>query len=165
MNQSFKPTKFTIIVGAAVLTAGFAIFNNFKPVPTEMDQSILPISDAVVRVVGSGQHVLSVFEAPECAYCDQLAPGLASLQNVTLRRYVLPGQSESSRKTAIATVCAAQPGIAAADCAAGAATVDRNLALARGLGIPATPALIFANGDVHIGALKVDQLEAKVYKR
>lgn len=165
MNQSYKPSKFIILAGAVALTAGFAIFSNMKSAPTEMDQSILPVRDAVVNVVGNGKHVLSVFENPECTYCEQLAPELASLKNITLRRYVLPGNSESSRKIAIATVCAAQPSGAAEDCAAGATIIDRNLALARGLGIPSTPTLIFADGGVHIGALKIGQLEARVYKQ
>lgn len=147
------------VAGAGVILAGFLMWNP-KTVPTRIDPVVLPVKDSVVRVSGTGQSALSVFESPDCGFCVKLAPRLAVLKNVTLRRYVLPGHSVVSRKAAIASVCESQPGGPLADdCAVGAAIIDRNLALARSLGIPSTPAIIFGNGDVHIGLIETHQLE------
>lgn len=151
--------------GAGVILSGFLMWNP-KTVPARIDPVVLPVKDAVVRVSGTGQRALSVFESPDCSFCVKLAPKLAVLENVTLRRYVLPGHSAASRKAAIASVCEAQPGGPLSDdCAVGAAIIDRNLALARSLGIPSTPAIIFANGDVHIGLIEMELLELGVAKR
>ena len=94
----------------------------------------LPVQDVAVRVTGKGERALSVFEHPECSFCIKLAPRLAALKDLTLRRYVPPGHSVTSRKAATASVYKAQSGGPLAyDCAVGAAVIDINLALARSL--------------------------------
>ena len=121
--------------------------------PVALDQ--LPLTDAIKTVRGKGERRLAVFSDPNCPYCRQLEPELASLDNVTVYTFLVPFQGETKP---IAVWCAADreqawehlmlqgdetllsPG----------ATCDhpiaRNLELARRLGVEGTPTLVWADG-------------------
>jgi thiol:disulfide interchange protein DsbC len=61
--------------------------------PVRFDQ--LPLSDAIKTVRGNGQRKVAVFSDPNCPYCKQLEPELASLDNVTLYTFLVPFQGEA----------------------------------------------------------------------
>ena len=121
--------------------------------PVRFDQ--LPLADAIKTVRGSGQRKVAVFSDPNCPYCKQLEPELASLDNVTVYTFLVPFQGEAKP---IAVWCAADRAVAwqrlmrQGDDSllnTGAACdhpINRNLALARQLGVQGTPTLIWADG-------------------
>ncbi|MBP8267611.1 MAG: DsbC family protein, partial [Zoogloea sp.] len=56
--------------------------------PVAFDQ--LPLADAIKTVRGKGERRLAVFSDPNCPYCQQLEPELASLDNVTVYTFLVP---------------------------------------------------------------------------
>ena len=119
--------------------------------PIAFDQ--LPLADAIKTVRGKGERRLAVFSDPNCPYCQQLEPELASLDNVTVYTFLVPFQGEAKP---IAVWCAAdreqawerlmlQGDETLLDTGA---TCDhpiaRNLDLARLLGVQGTPTLVWA---------------------
>ncbi len=137
--------------------------------PVSIDQ--LPLVDAIKTVRGNGQRTLAVFSDPNCIYCKQLEPELASLDNVTAYTFLLPFQGEARP---IAIWCAAdrerawrqwmlqadssplQPN---AHCEH---PIARNLDLARRLGVQGTPTLFWADGTRTGGYVGRSVLEAKL---
>ncbi len=121
--------------------------------PVRFDQ--LPFADAIKTVHGAGQRKVTVFSDPDCPYCKQLEPELASLDNVTVYTFLVPFQGEA---TPISVWCAADRTLAWQHLMlqgedsllnTGAACdhpINRNLALARQLGVQGTPTLIWADG-------------------
>ncbi len=121
--------------------------------PVPFDQ--LPLADAIRTVRGTGERRLAVFSDPNCPYCRQLEPELASLDNVTVYTFLVPFQGEAKP---IAVWCAADREQAWQRLMldgdetllnSGAACdhpIGRNLALARQLGVHGTPTLIWADG-------------------
>lgn len=121
--------------------------------PVPFDQ--LPLADAIRTVRGTGERRFAVFSDPNCPYCRQLEPEIASLDNVTVYTFLVPFQGEAKP---IAVWCAADreqawqrlmldgdetllsPGAACDH------PIARNLALARQLGVQGTPTLIWADG-------------------
>ena len=121
--------------------------------PVAFDQ--LPLADAIKTVRGKGERRLAVFSDPNCPYCQQLEPELASLDNVTVYTFLVPFQREAKP---IAVWCAADRKQAWQRLMldgdetllnSGAACdhpIGRNLALARQLGVQGTPTLVWADG-------------------
>ena len=129
--------------------------------PIAFDQ--LPLADAIKRVRGKGERRLAVFSDPNCPYCQQLEPELASLDNVTVYTFLVPFQG---RARPVSIWCAADREKAwhqfmlqgdtsllrpAGDPAAPRAPecdnpLDRNLALAQRLAVQGTPTLVWADG-------------------
>lgn len=137
--------------------------------PVAFDQ--LPLADAIKTVRGKGERRLAVFSDPNCSYCQQLEPELASLDNVTVYTFLVPFQGETKP---IAVWCAADreqawerlmlqgdetllsPG----------ATCDhpiaRNLELARRLSVQGTPTLVWADGTRTEGFVGRTVLKARL---
>lgn len=136
--------------------------------PVPVDQ--LPLADAIKTVRGNGQRKLAVFSDPNCVYCKQLEPELASLDNVTIYTFLVPFQGEARP---VAIWCAAdrerawrqwmlqadaslmQPG---AQCEH---PIARNLELARRLRVQGTPTMIWADGSRTDGYVGRSALEAR----
>ncbi len=122
--------------------------------PVRFDQ--LPLSDAIKTVRGNGQRKVAVFSDPNCSYCKQLEPELASLDSTTIYTFLLPFQGEAKP---IAIWCAADRAeawqrlmlhgddSALKTDAACDHPIARNLALAHQLGVQGTPTLIWADGS------------------
>lgn len=137
------------------------------PVPFEQ----LPLIDAIKTVRGNGERRLAVFSDPNCPFCRQLEPELASLDNVTVYTFLVPFQGEAKP---IAVWCAADRGQAwqhlmldgdESLLSTGTACdhpVGRNLALARQLGVQGTPTLIWADGTRTEGFVGRAVLEAQL---
>ncbi len=117
----------------------------------------LPFVDALKVVRGTGAHRLAVFSDPGCGFCRQLEPELASLDDVTVYTFLLPFQGSA---LPLAIWCAPDRELAwtrymlhgeapPPDTDPPAACdhpLERNLALARRLGVQGTPTLFWADG-------------------
>jgi thiol:disulfide interchange protein DsbC len=133
--------------------------------------SALPLADALKFVQGNGSRTLVVFSDPGCSFCRRLEPELAKLEDVTIYTFVVPFQG---RQLPQSVLCAADPvkawhalmlsGDAAglvgpADCAT---PLDRNLELARQLGVSGTPTLFYADGSRSSGYVPASEVERRV---
>ncbi|WP_418319600.1 DsbC family protein [Piscinibacter sakaiensis] len=116
----------------------------------------LPLTDAITTVRGNGRRHVVVFSDPNCSYCRRLEPELAGLDDVTVHTFLLPFQGQGKP---LAVWCASDRADAwhglmidgDASLLANPANcdhpLDRNLALARQLGIQGTPTLVWSDGS------------------
>ena len=147
-----KTTSNGLSIGALAKTAGrsaAAIDKSFG-----IAFGSLPVADAITTVRGNGRRQLAVFSDPGCSFCRRLEPELDGLDDVTIHTFLLPFQGMARP---VAIWCAtdraqawrqamhdgAAPPSAAATCEH---PVERNLALARQLGVNGTPTLFWADG-------------------
>jgi len=136
-----------------------------------IDFASLPLADAITTVRGNGARVLAVFSDPDCPHCRRLEQELARLDNITVHTFLYPLAElhPEARQRAIAVWCAPDRAIAwnalmmagkappAAECAH---PIDRNIALARKLGVEGTPALFDVRGRHLAGAAPAQRIEA-----
>lgn len=136
-----------------------------------IDFASLPLADAITIVRGDGARVLAVFSDPDCPYCRKLEQELARLDNVTVHTFLYPLAElhPEARQRAIAVWCAPDRATAwqammvngkappSAECAH---PIDRNIALARKLGVEGTPALFDVRGRHLAGAAPAQRIEA-----
>ena len=131
----------------------------------------LPVADALKTVHGTGARTLYVFSDPACQFCRRLEPELSKLQDVTVYTFVLPFLG---RQLPQAVLCAADPGRTwralmvdgdssglsqPAECSS---ALDRNLQLARQLGVSGTPTLFYADGTRTAGYVPVTEVERRI---
>ena len=135
----------------------------------------LPLVDALHRLQGSGRRHLVVFSDPGCPYCRRLEEELAGIDDLTVHTFLLPFQGEA---LPIQLWCSADPlgnwdrlmrnGLPIENRSGPAGPprcdhpIDRNLALARQLGIRATPTLVWADGSRSEGHLPRERIEARL---
>src|SRR3989344_1954757 len=159
----------------AARTGSTASNSPTAPAPTSATSSIafvqLPLADAIKTVRGNGQRQIAVFSDPGCGYCKQLEPELARIDNVTVYTFMLPFQGEAKP---IALWCAPdraqawQRYMVQGDTSVINAPVRcdhpvaRNLALARRLGVQATPTLIWADGSRTEGYVDHQVIQARL---
>ena len=136
-----------------------------------IDFASLPLADAITIVRGDGARVLAVFSDPDCPHCRRLEQELARLDNVTVHTFLYPLAElhPEARQRAIAVWCAPDRATAwqammvngkappSAECAH---PIDRNIALARKLGVEGTPALFDVRGRHLAGAVPAQRIEA-----
>lgn len=141
----------------------------------KVDFAKLPLDKAIVRVYGAGTRKLAVFADPDCPYCKQMEPDLEKLSDVTVYTFLLPLPSihpDAMRKSTLIW-CAPDRGKAWDDWMLrgklpeggnlGCATPILEIAeLARGLNIEGTPGLVFADGHLVPGALRREEIEARL---
>lgn len=133
----------------------------------KVDFNDLPLQDAIKR--GSGSKKLVVFSDPDCPYCKKLEVELAKLNDVEVYLFMNPiaGLHPKAVEKSKAVWCAedrekawdaaiADKGFKTRECDSSA--VDRNIALARKLGIQGTPAMIREDGEVVAGMRPAKQL-------
>ena len=134
-----------------------------------IDWSALPLKDALKKVKGKGERKLVVFSDPNCPYCQTLEKELQKLDNVTIYTFVLAFKTQSVEPSK-QLFCEKNPVQAWEDlilkkvqpsskktCAN---PVQRNLELAKKLGVSGTPTLVLQNGYKLVGAYSTEQLEA-----
>lgn len=136
--------------------------------PERVSFDELPFDDAIKTVRGNGNRRLAVFSDPGCGYCRQLEPELAALTDVTVYTFLVPFQG-SARPLAI--WCAPSRELAWSRFMLHGDTssldpspacdnpLERNLALARRLGVQGTPTLFWADGgrtDGYVGRQALD---------
>lgn len=136
-----------------------------------IDFASLPLADAITTVRGNGTRMVAVFSDPDCPYCRRLEQELAKLDDVTVHTFLYPLAElhPEARQRAIAVWCAPDRTVAwralmvngkappAGECAH---PIDRNIALARKLGVEGTPALFDVRGRHLAGAAPVQRIEA-----
>jgi hypothetical protein len=122
---------------------------------------------------GDGSLAIHVFLSTECNFCRKIEPELDRLANVTVYRHLLPGHTAAGRKAAANVWCADNPEKAWKNVAAGlpnAATncdggvLEKNLELAKRLGLTSTPSIVYEDGHVSTGMLSSDEIEARIAK-
>jgi thiol:disulfide interchange protein DsbC len=135
-----------------------------------IDFTSLPFEDAIQTIRGDGSRQLAVFSDPDCHYCRKLEQALAKLDNVTIHTFLYPLDElhPAARANAIAVWCAQDRAAAwkalmmdgkpprSADCLH---PIDRNIALARKLGVDGTPVLFDTQGRRLAGAAPTDRIE------
>ena len=147
-----------------------------RAVSAPIDFDALPLRDAIREVRGSGSRRLAVFSDPDCGHCRRLEAALRELSDVTIHTFIVPiiGARDGVHAGAIAAWCAHdQPGAwrrlmtapagSAASGRAGAGCehpLQRNLALARSLGLAGTPTLVAGDGRTLAGAASAPEIHA-----
>lgn len=133
----------------------------------------LPLGDALVTVRGNGSRQLAIFSDPNCPYCKRLERELDQLPDVTLYTFLIPVLGPDSDIKSRHIWCAAQPGAVwrqwmldgtvppAASCDA-QPTLQRNLKLARRLGVQGTPTLLTRHNELLAGVVPAIRLAAKL---
>ena len=136
-----------------------------------IDFAGLPLKDALVWKVGTGERKMVVFADPNCGYCKRFERELQKVRDVTVYTFLLPilgGDSpEKSRNVWCAkdniTVWRAwmldgvAPPKAKGECDASA--IERSTALARKYRVNGTPAIVFEDGKRVPGAMSLEQIE------
>jgi thiol:disulfide interchange protein DsbC len=141
--------------------------------PSTIDVASLPIEDALKQVHGSGARTLYVFSDPACGYCRRLEPELARLTDVTVYTFVLSFQGRQLPSTVMcspdplrawALVMGEDPRAVSpvSENAHCRALLDRNMALARSLGVDGTPTMVYADGSQSPGFVPHAQLEQRL---
>lgn len=133
----------------------------------------LPLRDAIVTVHGKGSRALAIFSDPNCPYCKRLERELALLPDVTLYTFLIPVLGPDSDLKSRHIWCAAQPdktwrrwmleGVEPTPGSCDAlSTLQRNLQLARRLGVQGTPTLLTRHNERLVGVIPAGQLAAKL---
>lgn len=139
--------------------------------PVAFDQ--LPLGDAIKTVRGNGRARVAVFSDPNCGFCKRLEPELATLDNVTVYTFLVPFLGEAAP---IAVWCAADREqawhrlmlrgdnslLASAGTPDCKHPIQRNLALARQLGVQGTPTLVWSDGSRTEGYVDRAVLQARL---
>jgi thiol:disulfide interchange protein DsbC len=139
---------------------------------TRIEFNALPLALAQKQVKGNGERSLAVFADPNCGYCKRLEHTLESVDNITIYTFYMPVLGEDSMLKARQIWCASdrqqvwagwmlrgQLPMGAGDCAT---PINEVLAFADKQGIHGTPALFFADGKRHAGAMQLAELEQEL---
>ena len=133
-----------------------------------VDWKKLPLQDALKSVRGTGKRQIAIFSDPNCPYCKQLEAELKKLNHITVYTFVLPLKAQSvtpskqifCEKNPVQAwenlIGKAQQPNSKSSCAN---PIERNLSLAKSLGVQGTPAIIFSNGFKVMGAYPAAQIE------
>lgn len=137
-----------------------------------VDIGRLPLGDAIKQVRGKGSRTLYVFSDPACGFCKRLEPELSQLDDVTIYTFVLEFQG---RQLPTAVMCSADPARSWTEVMRGEgrasgsqetpdcrALLDRNMALARTLGVQGTPTIVYADGSQAAGYATRSELEQRL---
>lgn len=133
-----------------------------------------PLADAITTVRGDGRRTVVVFSDPACPFCRRLERELDAIAGVTIHTFLLPFQGADLPRS---IWCA--PDRAAAWRQAMSATqatprflrdpqakcpnpLDRNLELAKRLGVRGTPTLFWSDGSRSEGYLDARAVEASL---
>ena len=134
--------------------------------------SELPLQDTVKLVRGDGSRKMAVFADPNCGYCKTLERSFQTMDNITVYTFLIPILSADSATKSKAVWCASDPSKAWVNWMTAQSSLpnktdcpnplDKNLALAKKLGITGTPAIFFEDGSRIPGAASKDDLEKKL---
>ena len=131
-----------------------------------IDFEALPFDFAIKNVKGNGKRRLAVFTDPNCPYCKMLELELADLTDVTIYIFVfpiLPGSEEKAKVIWCSSdrlktwedhmLWSIEP---QSDKACDTSALSRITLHAKKLGISVTPTLIFEDGVIKPGTMKLD---------
>ncbi len=166
----YTDAKATVLVDGNIIDArtGRNLTEERLREVTAVKWDSLPLELAFVVKHGNGRRRLAVFSDPNCPYCRKFEGDLARLGDVTIHLFLYPVIRPESVRQTKAVWCSPDrarawmdlmfKGVeprAAPDCDT---PVEKILALGRSLGATATPTWILANGQVHSGALPIDEV-------
>ncbi|MBB4730477.1 DsbC family protein [Xanthomonas arboricola] len=127
----------------------------------------LPLRDAITTVRGDGHRTVAVFSDPACRFCRQLEPELAGLDDITIHTFLVPFQGDVLPRAIWCSADRAQAfrqwmleARAPNDVPDCDDPLERNLVLARQLGVDGTPTLIWRDGSRTAGYLDRTAIEA-----
>lgn len=134
----------------------------------------LPLDQAFKWTKGDGSRVLAVFSDPNCGYCKRLEKTLQQLDNVTVHTFLIPILSPDSEAKSQRVWCASDRskvwldwmlrGTSPAGEGSCKTPLEKNLELAKNLGVTGTPAIFFKDGSRVPGAVGADELERRLAK-
>jgi thiol:disulfide interchange protein DsbC len=142
-----------------------------------IDFARLPLDKAIVKVKGDGKRKVAVFSDPDCPYCKQLEPELERLDNVTIYTFLYPIASlhpDALRKATL--VWCSSDRVSAWDdwmlrgrlpegvSLSCPTPILEIVELAQRLGIEGTPGIVFSDGRVVPGAIRADDIEARLQR-
>ena len=176
LNKSLNLKR--LAAGAGVLAAAaFCVTWIMRPNPTlQLDVETMrsiTTSGTFKTVLGNGSRELHVFLSTECVYCREIEPELDKLENVTVYRHMLPGQSDAGRLAAIDVWCSSNPietwkkvaaGIPVSRVSCDATQIEKNRAMARRLGLTSTPSIVYEDGHISAGMLLSGEIAERVAK-
>ena len=129
----------------------------------------LPFDLAIKNVKGNGKRRLAVFTDPNCPYCKKLELEMADLTNATIYIFVfaiLPGSEEKAKTIWCSSdrlktwedhmVWNIEP---QSDKACDTSALSKITMHAKKLGVSSTPTLIFEDGVIRPGTMKLELLE------
>jgi thiol:disulfide interchange protein DsbC len=127
----------------------------------------LPLRDAITTVRGDGHRTVAVISDPACRFCRQLEPELAGLDDITIHTFLVPFQGDALPRAIWCSADRAQAfrqwmleARAPNDVPDCDDPLERNLVLARQLGVDGTPTLIWLDGTRTAGYLDRTAIEA-----
>lgn len=164
--------------GAGVLAAAAFCANLIfgSATATQLDSQALrsiTTESAFKTIQGDGSRAVHVFLSTDCSFCKKIEPELERLENVTIYRHMLPGHTDAGRLAAIAVWCSESPieawkavaaGLAAASAKCDASALDKNLSLARRLGLSMTPSIVYPDGQISAGMLSTGEMGERLSK-
>lgn len=180
MAQVNKPLNLKkLVAGAGVLAAAVFCANLlFGPVSViQLDahaMRAITIESSFKTVQGDGSRTIHVFLSTECPFCKKIEPELGQLENVTVYRHMLPGHTEAGRLSALDVWCSPSPIEAWKAVAAGSqagrasqaecdvSVLDKNLRVAKRLGLTMTPSIVYEDGHVSAGMLSSREIAERV---
>lgn len=124
-------------------------------------------------VQGDGSRAVHVFLSPDCSFCKKIEPELDRLQNVTVYRHLLPGHAKGGRlsakdvwfsKNQIAAWKAVVGGLDLTSEKCDGSVLERNLALAKRMGLTMTPSIVYEDGHISAGMLSAGEIAERVAK-
>lgn len=134
----------------------------------------LPLDQAVKIQRGNGKRVLAMFSDPHCPYCRQFEQTLLKVDDITVYVFMFPVIRPDLADHSKAVWCSADRGKAWLDLAVNgkvpaakpgcANPVEKTVELGQRLGVTSTPTLIFADGELHPGALRLADLTDELDK-
>jgi len=142
---------------------------------SKIDFATLPLRDAIAWKNGNGKRKLVVFTDPQCGYCKQLEKRFSDVKDITVYSFVIGILGDESKRLADNIWCMGDRTNAWRDWmvsnksparSMGACTtpLQRNLALARRLGVNGTPAMFFEDGTRLASAAPTDVIEERLVK-
>jgi thioredoxin-related protein len=179
MAQVDKPILFKKLAAGAGILAAAAFCANLLFSPTAVTQldanamSAITAEGTFKTVQGDGSRAIHVFLSTECSFCHKIEPELDRLENVTVYRHLLPGRTEAGRLSAVDVWCSANPAQAWKAVAVGQRTssakcdgsvIEKNLELAKRLGLTMTPSIVYEDGHVSAGMLSSGEIAARIAK-
>lgn len=161
-----------LVAGAGLLiAAAFCINLLLSPTAvTQLDAEAmrsLTTEGTFKTTRGEGLRAIHIFLSTDCSFCRKIEPELDRLENVTVYKHLLPGHNEAGRLAALDVWCSDNPVMAWKSVAAGltvasktcdGAVLEKNLELAKNLGLTMTPSIVYEGGHVSAGMLSSGEI-------
>jgi thiol:disulfide interchange protein DsbC len=140
---------------------------------TAIDFDSLPLKDALVLKLGTGERKMVVFSDPNCGYCKKLERDIQKLKNVTVYTFLYPILGADSQDKAKNIWCSKEqtktwlawmldgkvPPKSMGECST---PLERNVAMGQKYRVQGTPAMVFVDGTRVPGALGTEQIEKQL---